>query len=119
MLYYHILLSCQAKISLKKAKVLQCLIRSVDLVACNKQLTETAVCFCLQKFCMPKFFTAEMELNVRVVPWSHNHEWNTVKECLITGKLDSARKHIQLWKSRTHKLDGGKDIFIELINLNT
>lgn len=46
-------------------------------------------------------------MDVRVTPWHSHEEWELVKNCLLNNKLQAAKDHIEVWKSRTHKLDAG------------
>ena len=49
-----------------------------------------------------------MDVQTEIKPWSSLDEWQYVKNCLLQKKLGHALEYIDLWKMRTHKLDGGK-----------
>jgi len=48
-----------------------------------------------------------MDVQTEIKPWSSQGEWQYVKNCLLQKKLGHALEYIDLWKMRTHKLDGG------------
>ena len=48
-----------------------------------------------------------MAKEVRVTPWISHQEWQSVKNSIIEQKLQAAKDHIEIWKSRTFKLDAG------------
>ena len=54
-----------------------------------------------------------MDVQTEIKPWSSLDEWQYVKNCLLQKKLGHALEYIDLWKMRTHKLDGGKFEFLK------
>ena len=55
-----------------------------------------------------------MDVQTEIKPWSSLDEWQYVKNCLLQKKLGHALEYIDIWKMRTHKLDGGKFLNLEV-----